>query len=101
MVKSHMMEISQKLKQNVDDIEKMLKEDLDKVIEDAIDVILYTDLATKEPVGFDIGITIGSPNIFLTYRRGTCKIEGYWGSYEAERYLDREVCEDILERLTE
>ena len=101
MVKSQMISINEELKAHVDNIEKMINENLDEVLENAIDVQLYTDLATKEAVGFDIGITIGSPNIFLTYRRGICKIEGYWRNESNERYLDTEICEDILERITE
>jgi len=70
---------------------------VDYLINYAIDAQLYVDLSTKEPTGFDIGITIGGPNIRLVYDRGACKLQGAWGSAAAEKYVNNEICETILD----
>jgi|GEM_PF-1661460 len=69
--------------------------------DNAIDVQLYVDLPSKEPVGFDIGIVIGGPNIYLIYSRGACKLQGAWGSTTSEKDVDSEICETILDYLTQ
>jgi len=89
------------LEKHMDNIAQDLKDNLDDVIENAIDVQLYIDLSTKEPTGFDIGIVIGGPGIRLVYSRGTCKLQGAWGSLNDEKDVDNEICETILDYLTE
>jgi len=69
--------------------------------DNAIDVQLYVDLPSKEPVGFDIGIVIGGPNIRLIYSRGACKLQGAWGSLTDEKDVDSEICETILDYLAQ
>jgi len=68
-----------------------------KVIEYAIDVILYVSYPSKEPVGFDIGLTTGGPNISLVYSRGVCELRGSWGDATATRHVDNEICETIIQ----
>jgi hypothetical protein len=89
------------LEKHMDYIVKLLKDNLQDVLENALDVILYIDLSTKEPMGFDIGITTGSPNICLIYSRGVCQLRGAWGSLTDRKDIDNEICETILEYLTE
>jgi hypothetical protein len=52
-------------------------------------------------VGFDIGIVIGGPNIRLIYNRGACQLRGWWGSLNDIKDVDNEICETILDYLTE
>ena len=61
-----------KLEKDLDFIAQELKDKfqqdkLQEVIDDAIDIILYVSLPNRELVGFNIGITTGSPNIDLVY----------------------------------
>ena len=93
----NMTDIHKELEQNMDYIAKLLKNNLQGVINNAIDVQLYISLPDKKPVGFDIGIVVGGPSIRLTYSRGTCKLQGSWGSVDVEKYVDNEICETILD----
>ena len=79
--------------------DKFQQDNLQEVIDDAIDIILYTSLPSRELVGFDIGITSGGPNIDLVYSRGVCKLRGHWGSATDEKYIDNDICETILDYL--
>ena len=92
-LEKHMDYIAQQLKDN--------KDNLQDVIDNALDVQLYIDLPSKEPVGFDIGIVTGGPNIRLIYSRGACQLRGAWGSLTDEKDVDNEICETILDYLTE
>jgi len=85
--------IAQELKDNLQ------KDNLQEVIDNAIDIILYVSLPSKELVGFDIGITTGSPNVSLVYRRGVCQLRGAWGSAIDQKTIDNEICETILDYL--
>jgi len=92
------------LEKNLDFIAKELKDKfqqdkLQEVIDDAIDIILYTSLPSRELVGFDIGITFGGPNIDLVYSRGVCKLRGHWGSATDVKDIDNDICETILNYL--
>ena len=78
--------------------DKFQQDNLQEVIDDATDIILYT-LPSRELVGFDITITSGGPNIDLVYSRGVCKLRGHWGSATDEKYIDNEICETILNYL--
>jgi len=91
------------LEKDLDFIAKELKDkfqqdNLQEVIDDATDIILYT-LPSRELVGFDITITSGGPNIDLVYSRGVCKLRGHWGSATDEKYIDNDICETILNYL--
>ncbi len=88
--------IHKQLEGTMDSIEQELKDNLDDVLEEALDVQLYINLPDKEPAGFDILFTAGGPNIRLIYSRGTCKLQGSWGSIDVEKYVDNEICETIL-----
>ena len=96
-----MADIHTQLEKHMDDIVQLLKDNLDNVIENAIDAQLYISLPSKEPMGFDIGIVIGGPNIRLIYNRGACQLRGSWGSLNDEKDVDNEICETILDYLTE
>ena len=89
------------LEKHMDYIAQQLKDNLDDVIENAIDAQLYISLPSKEPVGFDISIVIGGPNIRLIYSRGACKLQGAWGSLTDVKDVDNEICETILDYLTQ
>ena len=89
------------LQKHIDNIAQELKDNLQDVIENAIDATLYINLSTKEPVGFDIGIVIGGPNIRLIYNRGACNLQGWWGSLNEIKDVDNEICEEILQYLSE
>jgi len=89
------------LEKHMDYIAQQLKDNLDDVIENAIDAQLYISLPDKEPVGFDIGINFGGPNIRLIYSRGACKLQGAWWSLNDEKDVDNEICETILDYLTQ
>ena len=89
------------LEKHMDYIAQQLKDNLQDVIDNAIDVQLYVDLPSKEPTGFDIGIVIGGPNIRLIYNRGACKLQGAWWSLNDEKDVDNEICETILDYLTQ
>ena len=78
--------------------DKFQQDNLQEVIDDATDIILYT-LPSRELVGFDITITSGGPNIDLVYSRGVCKLRGHWGSATDEKYIDNDICETILNYL--
>ena len=89
------------LEKHMDYIAQELKDNLQDVIDNAIDAQLYISLPDKKPVGFDIGIVIGGPNIRLIYSRGACKLQGSWGSLTDEKDIDNEICETILDYLTQ
>jgi len=102
----NMADIRTELEKHIDNIAEQLiaqqlEDNLQDVIDDAIDAQLYIDLSTKEPVGFDIGIVIGGPNIRLIYSRGACQLRGWWGSLNDIKDVDNEICETILDYLTE
>jgi len=94
-------DIYTELERYMDYITQQLKDNLQDVIDNAIDAQLYIDLSTKEPVGFDISILIGGPNIRLVYSRGVCQLRGSWGSITDEKDIDNEICETILDYLTD
>ena len=96
-----MADIRTELEKRMDYIAKLLKDNLQDVIDEAIDVQLYISLPDKEPIGFDIGINFGGPNIRLVYSRGACKLRGSWGSLTDEKDVDNEICETILDYLTQ
>jgi len=89
------------LEKNIDYIAQELKDNLDDVIENALDAQLYISLPSRQLVGFDIGITTGSPNISLVYSRGVCQLRGSWGSATDRKDIDNDICETILDYLTE
>jgi len=95
-LEKHMDGIAQDLKDHLED-----EDIVDYLENNAIDVQLYVDLSSKEPTGFDIGIVIGGPNIRLIYNRGACQLRGAWGSTTDEKDVDNEICETILDYLTE
>jgi len=97
----NMADIRAELEKHMDDIAQQLKDNLQDVIDNAIDVQLYIDLPTKEPRGFDIGIVIGGPSIRLIYSRGACQLRGWWGSLNDIKEVGNEICETILDYLTE
>ena len=76
------------------------KDNLPKVLKDAIDVILYVSYPSKELIGFNIDITTGGPNISLVYDRGVCELRGAWGGVTATKHVDNEICEMILDFLS-
>jgi len=97
---SKMLDILTNIAQDLKD--HLEHEDIVDYLENnAIDVQLYVDLPSKEPVGFDIGIVIGGPNIRLIYSRGACKLQGAWGSLTDEKDVDNEICETILDYLAQ
>jgi len=97
----NMTDIRTELEKHMDGIAQQLEDNLQDVIDNAIDAQLYIDLSTKEPSGFDIGIVIGGPNIRLIYNRGACQLRGWWGSLNDIKDVDNEICETILDYLTE
>ena len=94
-------DIYTELERYMDYITQQLKDNLQDVIDNAIDAQLYIDLSTKEPVGFDISILIGGPNIRLVYSRGVCQLRGSWRSITDEKDIDNEICETILDYLAD
>jgi len=96
-----MADIRTELERELDYIEQQLKDNLDNIIDNAIDAILYVSLQSREPMGFDIGITFGGPNISLVYSRGACELKGSWGSISSVKDIDNEICEEILQYLSE
>jgi len=97
----NMADIRTELEKHMDGIAQQLEDNLQDVIDNAIDAQLYIDLSTNEPSGFDIGIVIGGPNIRLIYSRGACQLKGWWESFEDVKNVDNEICETILGDLTE
>jgi len=97
----NMTDIRTELEKHMDGIAQQLEDNLQDVIDNAIDAQLYIDLSTKEPTGFDIGIVIGGPSIRLIYSRGACQLRGWWESLNDTKDVDNEICETILDDLTE
>ena len=97
----NLADIRAELEEHMDYIAQQLKDNLDDVIDNAIDVQLYVSFPSRELVGFDIGITTGGPNISLVYSRGVCQLRGSWGSLNDVKHVDNEICETILDYLTE
>ena len=92
--------IKNDLKRIVNDIEEELHNNLEETLDNALDAILFVTMPNKEPVGFDIAVGLGSPNVFIVYQRGTCQIRAYWGSEEVIRTIDANICEEIMEHLS-
>jgi len=93
--------LQEELEKEIDYIAKLLKNNAYKVLTEALDAQVIINLRNKELVGFDVNIATGSPNIYFVYRRGKCTLEGYWGSAEVERYIDTEICDKILDYLSQ
>ena len=94
-------DLSVELERQLDGIEELLKNDLDNFLEDVLGVEVFMSLPSKELTGFQLEITTGSPNIYLTYKRGKCSLLGYWGFAEDEKNIDTEICETILDYLSQ
>jgi len=78
-------------------VETQNYEIIEEFLSDAIDLTLHISARTKQVVGFDIGITVGGPNIFLEYTRGRCELVGSWGGASITMDVNNAVCEEILE----
>ena len=94
-------DIRTELGRELDDIAKLLENDLDSVLNSALDVEVFVGLPRKVLTGFKLGIATGSPNIYLVYDWGKCRLVGYWGSAEDERDIDTEICETVAEYLSD
>ena len=81
--------------------DKFQQDNLQDVIDDATDIIVHVSLPNRELVGFNIGITTGSPNIDLVYSnsRGVCQLRRSWGSATDRKDIDNDICETILDYL--
>ncbi|MFP3045717.1 MAG: hypothetical protein RXR03_09010 [Thermocladium sp.] len=82
-------------------VETQNYEVIDEFLNDALDLIYYVDAGTMDVVGFDIGVTVGGPNINLEYSRGRCELIGAWGGAHLTMNVNNAVCEEILERVEE
>jgi len=89
------------LEKHMDNIAQQLKDNLQDVIDNAIDVTLCVSFPSKEPTGFDISIVVGGPTIRLVYNKGVCQLQGAWGSLTDTKDVDNEICETILDYLTQ
>jgi len=102
----YMLGYRTELEKNLDLIAKELKNNFQKgnlqeVLDNALDIILYVSFPGKELVGFDIGLTTGGPNISLVYSRGVCQLRGSWGSMTDRKDINNEICETLLGYLSE
>ena len=89
------------LEKHMDNIAQQLKDNFKDVIENAIDITLCVSLPSKEQTGFDISIVVGGPTIRLVYNKGVCQLRGSWGSLTDTKDVDNEICETILDYLTQ
>jgi hypothetical protein len=80
-----MSDIRTELEKELDFIEQELKDNLQDVIENAIDITLCVSLPSGEQTGFDINIVVGGPNIRLVYDKGVCQLRGAWGVYHGHK----------------
>ncbi len=96
-----MSDIRTELEEHMDNIAQQLKDNLQDVIENAIDITLCVSLPSGEQTGFDINIVVGGPNIRLVYDKGVCQLRGAWGSITDTKDVDNEICETILDYLTQ
>jgi len=88
------------LEKIVDDIHEDLKNDLERFLEDVLDIQLIISYPQKELRGFDMAVAIGNPNIYVVYESGICQIRGYWGSNEDIKPINPDICEEIMEYLS-
>ena len=103
-IKDYIICMRTELEKDLDFIAQELKDEelsgtLQNVLLNATDIILYISYPSREPVGFDIGLTTVRPKISLVYSRGGCKLWGSWGDATAEKYIDNEICETVLDYL--
>ena len=59
----------------------------------------YTIAANGEYLGVRVYVTLGGPNVCIDTRRG--EIAGAWGTDTADRWLPREICDEIDEIFSE
>lgn len=59
----------------------------------------YTIASNGEYMGVRVYVTLGGPNVWIDTRRG--EIGGAWGTERAERWLPREICDEIDEIFSE
>ena len=59
----------------------------------------YTIAANGEYLGVRVYVALGGPNVWIDTRRG--EIGGAWGSDRADRWLPREICDEIDEIFSE
>ena len=55
----------------------------------------YTIASNGEYLGVRVYVTLGGPNVWIDTRRG--EIGGAWGTDRADRWLPREICDEIDE----
>lgn len=55
----------------------------------------YTISSNGEYLGVRVYVTLGGPNVWIDTRRG--EIGGAWGTDRADRWLPREICDEIDE----
>lgn len=55
----------------------------------------YTIASNGEYMGVRVYVTLGGPNVWIDTRRG--EIGGAWGADRADRWLPREICDEIDE----
>lgn len=97
-------ELEQEMALIKNDLEESVKtqnyEVIDEFLNNALDLIYYVDAGTMDVVGFDVGVTVGGPNINLEYSHGRCELRGAWGGVNTVMNVNNAVCEEILERLS-
>lgn len=59
----------------------------------------YTIASNGEYLGVRVYVTLGGPNVWIDTRRG--EIGGAWGTDRADRWLPREICDEIDEIFSE
>lgn len=59
----------------------------------------YTIGADGSYLGVRVYVTLGGPNVWIDTRRG--EIGGAWGTDRADRWLPREICDEIDEIFSE
>ena len=62
--------------------------------DDALDWEYYVD-RNGDYNGVQVYVTLGGPNVWIDTRRG--EIAGAWGTDRADRWLPREICDEIDE----
>ena len=59
----------------------------------------YTIASNGEYLGVRVYVALGGPNVWIDTRRG--EIGGAWGADRADRWLPREICDEIDEIFSE
>ena len=98
-VEEFQKELERQVSAIVKEINNLKSDDIEKFLNEAVDIQVIKYLGNDELAGFDILITFGGHNIEFMFNRGAAKVIGTWGGYKVEQSVNIDVANEILDYL--